>query len=494
VVERTGGGQRLAWTGPLRKLDEFRFEIPRTYKQCMSTSAVIFADDKLIQSVKADNAPEQAANVACMPGIVGRSLAMPDIHWGYGFPIGGVAAFDADSGIISPGGIGYDVNCGVKLVRTDLTFPEIAKDIKRLIDTIYENVPSGVGEKGKLRLSASEIDDVLDEGAEWAVAKGYGWEDDLASCEEGGRMRTADSSKVDTRAKQRGAPQLGTLGAGNHFLEIQRVEKVFDADAARAFGISSADQIVVSIHSGSRGCGHQIASDYIRVMEAALRKYSIAVPDRQLACAPVTSPEGQDCFKAMSAAANYAWANRQLILHWVRESFEKALGRSAEDMGMRCVYDVAHNICKLEEHEFEGRRRKLYVHRKGATRAFDSSRSEVPERYRSVGQPVLIPGDMGSASYVLVGTSGAMHETFGSTCHGAGRLMSRTSATRRYSANDVVALLQSRGIYIRAASRDGIVEEAPGAYKDVDDVVGVAHGAGISRMVARLRPLGVMKG
>jgi len=484
----------LAWTGPLRKLDEFRFEIPRTYKQCMSTSAVIFADDKLIQSVKADNAPEQAANVACMPGIVGRSLAMPDIHWGYGFPIGGVAAFDADSGIISPGGIGYDVNCGVKLVRTDLTFPEIAKDIKRLIDTIYENVPSGVGEKGKLRLSASEIDDVLDEGAEWAVAKGYGWEDDLASCEEGGRMRTADSSKVDTRAKQRGAPQLGTLGAGNHFLEIQRVEKVFDADAARAFGISSADQIVVSIHSGSRGCGHQIASDYIRVMEAALRKYSIAVPDRQLACAPVTSPEGQDCFKAMSAAANYAWANRQLILHWVRESFEKALGRSAEDMGMRCVYDVAHNICKLEEHEFEGRRRKLYVHRKGATRAFDSSRSEVPERYRSVGQPVLIPGDMGSASYVLVGTSGAMHETFGSTCHGAGRLMSRTSATRRYSANDVVALLQSRGIYIRAASRDGIVEEAPGAYKDVDDVVGVAHGAGISRMVARLRPLGVMKG
>ena len=484
----------MAWTGPLRKLDEFRFEIPKTYKQCMSTSAVIFADDKLIQSVKADNAPEQAANVACLPGIVGKSMAMPDIHWGYGFPIGGVAAFDAESGIISPGGIGYDVNCGVKLVRTDLTVSEIGKDVKKLIDAIFENVPSGVGEKGKLRLTGSEIDDVLDEGAEWAVSKGYGWEDDLASCEEGGRMKTADSSKVDARAKQRGAPQLGTLGAGNHFLEIQKVDAIFEAEAAKAFGISSPGQIMVSIHSGSRGCGHQIASDYIRIMESALRKYNIAVPDRQLACAPVTSPEGQACFAAMSAAANYAWANRQLILHWLRESFEKALGRKAEEMGMYCVYDVAHNICKLEEHDFEGKRRKLYVHRKGATRAFDSSRPEVPSKYRSVGQPVLIPGDMGSASYVLVGTARAMEETFGSTCHGAGRLMSRTSATRKYSAGEVVSLLQSRGIYIRAASRDGIVEEAPGAYKDVDDVVRVAHGAGISRMVARLKPIGVMKG
>ncbi|MEM0343892.1 MAG: RtcB family protein [Thermoplasmata archaeon] len=484
----------MAWTGPLNKLDEFRFEIPRSYKQCMSTSAIIYADDKLIQSIRADNAPEQAANVACMPGIVGRSMAMPDIHWGYGFPIGGVAAFDAERGVISPGGIGYDVNCGVKLVRTNLTVTEIGKDIKRLIDEIFENVPSGVGEKGKLRLTSSEIDDVLDEGAEWAVSRGYGWEDDLASCEEGGRMKTADSSKVDARAKQRGAPQLGTLGAGNHFLEIQKVDAVFDYEAAKTFGIESPGQIMVSIHSGSRGCGHQIASDYIRTMESALRKYGIAVPDRQLACAPVNSPEGQDCFKAMSAAANYAWANRQLILHWVRESFEKALGRKAEEMELYCVYDVAHNICKLEEHQYEGKRRKLYVHRKGATRAFDSSRSEVPSKYRSVGQPVLIPGDMGSASYVLVGTAKAMQETFGSTCHGAGRLMSRTTATRRYSANEVVSLLQSRGIYIRAASRDGIVEEAPGAYKDVDDVVRVAHGAGISKMVARLKPIGVMKG
>ncbi len=484
----------MAWTGPMNKLDDFRFEIPRSFKPCMSTSAVIFADDKMISTVKADNAPEQAANVACLPGIVGRSLAMPDIHWGYGFPIGGVAAFDDEKGVISPGGIGYDVNCGVKLVRTDLTVKDIEKDVRKLIDTIFDNVPSGVGEKGKLRLNTKEIDEVLEGGAEWAVEHGYGWADDLTSSEENGRMRTADSEKVDQKAKQRGAPQLGTLGGGNHFLELQKVERIFYPEAAKAFGIDSVDQVMVSIHSGSRGCGHQIASDYIRTMEGAIRKYNIQVPDRQLACAPVNSDEGQDCFKAMSAAANYAWANRQLILHWVRESFEKALSRKADDMGMKCVYDVAHNICKLEEHVFEGKRRKLYVHRKGATRAFDSSRNEVPPKYRSVGQPVLIPGDMGSASYVLVGTPGAMAETFGSTCHGAGRLMSRTSATRRFSANEVVSLLNSRGIYIRAASKDGIVEEAPGAYKDVDDVVRIAHGAGISRMVARLKPIGVMKG
>jgi tRNA-splicing ligase RtcB len=488
------GGSSMAWTGPLIKKDEFRFEIPKTFKPCMSTSAIIFADDKLIESVKADNAPEQAANVACLPGIVGNSMAMPDIHWGYGFPIGGVAAFDSEKGVISPGGIGYDINCGVKLVRTDLTVADVGKDIKKLIDTIFENVPSGVGEKGRIRLTGKEIDDVLENGAKWAVSEGYGWEDDLTSSEESGRMQTADASKVQLKAKQRGAPQLGTLGGGNHFLEVQRVEKIIDPEAAKAFGINSVDQIMVSIHSGSRGCGHQIASDYIRVMEGALRKYNISVPDRQLACAPVNSPEGQDCFAAMSAAANYAWANRQMILHWVRQSFEKALGRKAEEIGMACVYDVAHNICKQEEHEVGGRRMKVYVHRKGATRAFDSSRSEVPQKYRSVGQPVLIPGDMGSASYVLVGTRQAMKETFGSTCHGAGRLMSRTSATRKFSANDVVALLQSRGIYIKAASRDGIVEEAPGAYKDVDDVVRVAHGAGISRMVARLKPIGVMKG
>jgi len=478
----------------LVKKDDFRYEIPRSFKPCMTTSALIYADEKMIDSIKRDNAPEQAANVACLPGIVGKSLAMPDIHWGYGFPIGGVAAFDAESGVISPGGIGYDVNCGVKLVRTDLTTKDIQGKVGRLIDEVFENVPSGVGEKGKVKLTPSQMDDVLEGGAEWAVGQGYGWQDDLSACEEDGRMKSADASKVSLKAKQRGAPQLGTLGGGNHFLEIQRVEQIFDPEAAEAFGITSVDQITVSIHTGSRGCGHQIASDFIRVMEGALRKYNIAVPDRQLACAPVRSPEGEDCFKAMSAAANYAWANRQMILHWLRESFEKALGEKAEDIGMRSVYDVAHNICKLEEHVVEGSRRKLYVHRKGATRAFDKDRPEITDRYRSIGQPVLIPGDMGSASYVLAGTAQAMAETFGSTCHGAGRLMSRTAATSRFTVKDTIAKLQSKGIYVKAASKEGIVEEAPGAYKDVDDVVRVAHGAGISRKVARLVPLGVMKG
>jgi tRNA-splicing ligase RtcB len=484
----------LAWTGPLERIDEFRYRIPKSFRNCMTTDAVIFSDEKMIEMVKRDNAAEQAANVACLPGIVGRSLAMPDIHWGYGFPIGGVAAFDSERGVISPGGIGYDINCGVKLVRTNLTVEDVEPKVKTLVDAVFDNVPSGVGEKGKVRLSHSEVDDVLEGGAQWAVSKGYGWEDDIVACEENGRMDSADSSKVGQKAKQRGAPQLGTLGGGNHFLEIQKVDEIFDRDAAAAFGLVGEGQVVVSIHSGSRGCGHQIASDYIRVMEAALKKYGIKVPDRQLACAPVNSQEGRECFAAMSAGANFAWANRQLILHWLRESFEKALGRSAEEMEMHSVYDVAHNICKFEEHVVDGRKTKVYVHRKGATRAFDSSRPEVPERYRSVGQPVLIPGDMGSESYVLVGTPGAMSETFGSTCHGAGRQMSRTAATKRFSANQVVSDLRSKGIYIRAASKGGIVEEAPGAYKNVSDVVRIADGAGISKLVARLRPMGVMKG
>lgn len=484
----------MAWTGPLEKIDDFRYRIPKSFRKCMTTDAVIFSDEKMIEMVKRDSAPEQAANVACLPGIVGRSLAMPDIHWGYGFPIGGVAAFDSEHGVISPGGIGYDVNCGVKLVSTNLSAGDVEPKVKALVDTIFDNVPSGVGEKGKIRLSHAEIDEVLEGGAKWAVSKGYGWDDDIIACEEGGCMKSADSSKVGQKAKQRGAPQLGTLGGGNHFLEIQKVDKIFDKEAAAAFGLVAEGQVTVSIHSGSRGCGHQIASDYIRVMEGAVKKYGINVPDRQLACAPVNSPEGQECFAAMSAAANFAWANRQLILHWLRESFEQALGRSAEEMEMRSVYDVAHNICKLEEHTVDGKKARVYVHRKGATRAFDSSRSEVPERYRSVGQPVLIPGDMGSKSYVLVGTPGAMAETYGSTCHGAGRQMSRTAATRRFSVNQVVSDLRSKGIYLRAASKEGIVEEAPGAYKDVSDVVRIADGAGISRLVAMLRPMGVMKG
>jgi len=484
----------MNWNGPLRKIDDFRFEIPKSYKSCMRTSALIFADEKMLDSLRKDNAAEQAANVACLQGIVGKSLAMPDIHWGYGFPIGGVAAFDAKDGVISPGGIGFDINCGVRLVRTNLTYNGIKDKIVPLIDDVFVNVPSGVGESGKIRLSPAEMDEVLSKGAKWAVEKGYGWQEDLTFSEENGSMAGGDPENVSQKAKTRGASQLGTLGGGNHFLEIQRVEKIFAPEIAKRFGIEFENQIMVSIHTGSRGCGHQIATDYLRIMENSLRKYGIQVEDRQLACAPVGSDEGQDYFSAMICAANYAWANRQLILHWTRESFERTLGMKAEDIGMRLVYDVAHNICKVETHRTEEGERKVFVHRKGATRAFAKGMPGVPEQYIDFGQPVLIPGDMGTASYVLVGTEQAMKETFGSTCHGAGRLMSREAAIRKFDRNRVVQQLREKGIYVKAATREGIIEEAPGAYKNVDDVVRIADGAGISRLVARLVPLGVMKG
>ncbi|MDH4123252.1 MAG: RtcB family protein [Thermoplasmata archaeon] len=484
----------MGWNGPLNKIDEFRYEIPQSYKSCMRTSAIIFTDEKMIENIRKDNAAEQVANVACMKGIVGKSLAMPDIHWGYGFPIGGVAAFDAKEGVISPGGIGFDINCGVRLVRTDLRFEELKDKISPLIDTVFRNVPSGVGESGKLRLTSAEMDEVLLKGAKWAVEKGYGWTDDLTCSEENGSMAGANPDNVSQKAKHRGSSQLGTLGGGNHFLEIQKVDKIFDEKAAKTFGILSEDQIMVSIHTGSRGCGHQIATDYLRVMEKSIKDYDIQVEDRQLACAPVDSREGQDYFSAMVCAANYAWANRQLILHWTRESFERTLGVRAQDIGMKMIYDVAHNICKIETHSTDSGPRKLYVHRKGATRAFAANAPGIPDAYSSIGQPVLIPGDMGSASYVLIGTERAMQETFGSTCHGAGRLLSRMAATRRFEKNRVIQQLRDKGIYVRAASKEGIIEEAPGAYKNVDDVVRIADGAGISRVVARLVPIGVMKG
>jgi len=484
----------MSFNGPINKISEFEFEIPKTYKNCMRTSAVVFADNEMIDSICRDNSLEQVANVACLPGIVGKSMAMPDIHWGYGFPIGGVAAFDADNGIISPGGIGFDINCGVRLIRTDLREKDVKDKMERLIDTIFRNVPSGVGESGKLRLSQSEIEEVLAKGSKWAVGKGYGWSEDLEFAEEGGSMAGGDPDKVSHKAKQRGAPQLGTLGGGNHFLEIQKVDKIFDADVAKTFGIDEEGQITVSIHSGSRGCGHQIATDYLRVMEQSLKKYRISVEDRQLACAPVKSDEGQDYFSGMVCAANYAWSNRQLILHWTRESFEQALGVKAEDIGMHMVYDVAHNICKVETHRVNDVDKKLFVHRKGATRAFASGAPGISDKYSGVGQPVLIPGDMGTASYVLVGTERAMRDTFGSTCHGAGRVLSRKAATRRFDKERVLSELRSKGIYVKAASREGIVEEAPGAYKDINNVVKIVHGAKISRMVAKLVPLGVMKG
>ena len=483
------------WNGPIKKVDSFRWEIPRSYKQGMRVPGVIYASQHMIEQIKRDNAPEQVANVATLPGIVKASMAMPDIHWGYGFPIGGVAAFDAEEGIISPGGVGYDINCGGRLLTTNLDEKDVRPKLKELVDNIFMNVPSGVGEKGKLRLNFGELNKVLDFGAKWAVENGYGWEEDLERLEEGGSIKFADHTKVSDKAKKRGAPQLGTLGAGNHFLEVQRVEKIFLPEIAKKFGITHEGQITVMIHTGSRGLGHQVASDYIRVMEQAARKYGIKLLDPQLACAPVKSKEAEDYFAAMSAAANFGFTNRQLITHWVRESFGKVFGEDPEDLGMHLVYGVAHNIAKLEEHIVDGKRMKVYVHRKGATRAFAAGREELSQLYRDVGQPVLIPGDMGTSSYVLVGTQKAMEETFGSTCHGAGRVMSRHAALRKFRGEEIKReLWEKKHIYVRSASNRVAAEEAPDAYKDVNEVVRAVEGAGISRIVAKMVPLGVVKG
>jgi tRNA-splicing ligase RtcB (3'-phosphate/5'-hydroxy nucleic acid ligase) len=460
----------------------------------MRTDAIIFAEEGMIPLIKNDNAPEQAANVACLPGIVGRSLAMPDIHWGYGFPIGGVAAMDSEEGVISPGGIGFDINCGVRLIRTNLREEEVKPSIRKLIDVLLRNVPAGLGSKGVTEVASDQIDDVLELGSEWAVARGYGWESDLETTEENGRMEIADPSKVSDKAKKRGIPQLGSLGSGNHFLEVDRVERILDQRAAKAFGITEEGQVTVMIHCGSRGCGHQIATDYLQVMERSVKKSGIQLPDRQLACAPVNSQEGEDYFKAMACGANYAWVNRQMIQHWVRQSFEEVFHRSSEEMDMGLVYDIAHNIAKLEEHQVDGVRRKVYVHRKGATRAFPAGHPDVPSRYSEVGQPVLIPGNMGTGSWVLVGTPKAMEESFGSTCHGAGRAMSRSAATRRFDVKGVHRSLEEKGVYVRGTTKEGITEEAPEAYKDVDQVVRVVEGAGLAKPVLRLFPIGVMKG
>ncbi len=489
----------MTWSGPLIRIAPFKYEIPKNYAGVkgslrMRSPAYIYASDRMIEQIKKDNAPEQLANVSVLPGLVGSAMAMPDIHWGYGFPIGGVAAFDAEEGIISPGGVGYDINCGVRVLRTDFTYEEIKDRIKELVDEIFRNVPSGVGSEGKIRLSNTEMGKVFEEGAEWAVEKGYGWPEDLEHMEENGRMAIADASRVSQKAKSRGAPQLGTLGAGNHFLEIQRVEEIYEPEIAKTFGITEKNQITVMIHTGSRGAGHQIATDYLRVMESAVRRYRIWLPDKQLACAPVNSKEGQDYFKAMAAGANFAWANRQIIMHWVRESFQKVMGMDPEDMGMHLIYDVCHNIAKLEEHDIDGKRRKVCVHRKGATRSFSGEREEIPQAYRSVGQPVLIPGDMGTASYILVGTDKSMKEAFGSSCHGAGRVMSRHQAKREFTVNGVKGFLERQGIYLRAATKHVILEEAPEAYKNIDEVVEAVNGAGLAKVAVKLSPMGVVKG
>jgi tRNA-splicing ligase RtcB len=489
----------MNWNGPLQKIDDFRFEIPSDYHGVqhnlhMKTSGVIYANDAMIENIRMDNAPEQVANMTMLPGIVGKSLAMPDIHWGYGFPIGGVAAVNSQTGVISPGGVGYDINCGVRLIRTNLQATDLdSHKIQRLVDEMFINVPSGLGSKAKVHLNRKQLDDVLILGAKWAVENGYGWTEDVEYLEEHGCLEHADISKVSNEAKQRGAPQLGSLGAGNHFLEIQKVAEIYDEHAARTFGVKNTGQIMVMIHTGSRGFGHQVCTDHLRVLEQAVKRYNIWLPDRQLACAPVTSNEGQDYLKAMACAANFAWCNRQMIVHWVRESFEKILQQSAEQLDMGIVYDVCHNIAKLEEHEVNEKKQKVYVHRKGATRSFGPDKKEVPLKYRDVGQPVLIPGDMGTESYLLRGTKNS-EETFGSTCHGAGRVLSRTAAVHRYRGEQIMNELKKKGIYAHPASWKVMAEEAPAAYKNVCEVVNITHGAGISVKVAKLVPLGVVKG
>ena len=476
----------------LIKVRESVWEVPTDYKECMRVPGRIFLDEEALKDLE-KGAIDQVANVACLPGIQKFSIGLPDIHFGYGFSIGGVAAFDASNGVISPGGVGFDINCGVRLLKTNLDHEEVKPKIKELIDTLFRNVPSGVGSKGKIRLKEGQIDEVLKNGAEWAVENGYGWEEDLEHLEENGKMEDANPTKVSEKAKKRGIPQLGSLGSGNHFLEVQRIDKIFDEKAAKAYGLEEG-KVTVLIHTGSRGCGHQICSDYLKIMDKAYKKYNIKIPDRQLACAPVNSEEAIEYFQAMAAAANYAWANRQMIVHWVRESFEQVFNKPAEDMEMEILYDVAHNIAKKETHPINGFKREVYVHRKGATRAFGPGRKEIPSKYRKIGQPVIIPGTMGTASYVLHGTETAMKETFGSTAHGAGRKMSRAGAKRTYHGEQVQRNLLKRGIYVRATSMPVIAEEAPGAYKDVDIVVNTSHRTGISRLVAKMIPLGVAKG
>jgi len=432
----------------------------------------------------------QAVNVATLPGIVGPSLAMPDIHQGYGFPIGGVAATDADHGVVSPGGVGFDINCGVRLVRTSLTENDVRPHLKALVDQVFRDVPCGAGREGTIRIKRGELDDVLCQGAAWMVRNGYGDERDAEFAEAGGMLDGALPAKVSDRAKERGAPQLGTLGSGNHFLEVQYVEEVHDEDAARSMRIQKG-QVVVLIHSGSRGLGHQVCTDYVALMNQVMPRYGITLPDRQLACVPASSPEGQSYLGAMAAAANFAWANRQAILHFLRGAFRRVFG---DQVRLELIYDVCHNIAKRETYEVDGRKREVLVHRKGATRAFPPGHREIPPDYRSIGQPVFIPGSMGTASWVLVGRQRALDETFGSVCHGAGRLMSRTAVRKGKDARAEQRKLEERGILVRSESRDGILEELPEAYKNVDEVIEVVHNAGLARKVARLRPMGVIKG
>jgi tRNA-splicing ligase RtcB len=478
----------------LVRIDEYVWEIPKSYRSDMKVPARIYSSEKLLNMTFRDRTMEQLVNTAAMPGVVKWVLVMPDAHQGYGPPIGGVVPTRYPDGVISPGAVGYDINCGVRLMVSELMAEEVREEIGGLISVLFRNIPAGVGKGGGARkVSQREIDQVLVKGAAWAVKAGYGRPEDLERLEEGGAMDGADPTAVSPRAKQRGGPQLGTLGSGNHFIEIQEVEQIYDEEVARTFGLFEG-QLAVSIHSGSRGLGHQVCSDYVKSLQGAVQKYKIQLPDRQLVCAPLDTPEGRSYFGAMASAANYAWANRQCMAHLARRGFEEILAGKVRDFDLHTVYDVAHNIAKIEEHVVDGKKMRLCVHRKGATRAFGPGHPAVTPVYRAVGQPVLVPGDMGTASYVLVGTADAMEESFGTSCHGAGRTMSRTAAKKKIHGGTLRQELEARGIRVRARSLAGLAEEAPDAYKDIDAVVDVVHGAGLARKVARLRPLAVMKG
>lgn len=476
----------------LRRIDEYRLEVPRDYKPGMRTNGIIFVDRVLEKGLE-PGCIEQVANVATLPGIIGPSLAMPDIHTGYGFSIGGVAAFDLDAGIISPGGVGYDINCGVRLLRSNLKRDEVSPKIRDLVDALYNEIPAGVGSKGRIRLGPDAERKLLIKGARWAVEEGYGTVADLDRIESGGCIDGADPDLISPKAYERGRAQQGTLGSGNHFIEVQYIDEIYDENIANALGLFK-DHVTVMIHTGSRGFGHQVCTDFLEVMEGAARKYKIELPDRELACAPFRSQEAQDYLAAMRAAANYAWANRQCLTHWTRETFISFFKASPAHLGMGLVYDVAHNIAKIEEHVINGKKKKVVIHRKGATRAFPPGHPELPGIYRRLGQPVIIPGDMGRASFVLIGTEKGMHETFGSACHGAGRVLSRHQAIRQAKGRSIRRELEEKSIFVRSAGREILAEEMPEAYKNIIDVIEVVHNAGIARKVARLRPMGVVKG
>ena len=482
-----------SWRAVLKPIDGLRWELPVTYKPGMRVPGLIFADETLLHLMEGDQSIEQVANVAFLPGIVGRSIAMPDIHWGYGFPIGGVAAMRVEDGVVSPGGVGFDINCGTRVITTGLDETEVQPILKPLVDQLFRDVPSGLGHEGAVSLSGRQLDEVMVRGAAWAVEHGYGEEDDLAAIESGGRIPGADPHAIGDRPRKRGADQLGTLGSGNHFLEVQVVDELFDPAVAAVFGLRP-HQVVVFLHTGSRGFGHQVCQDYLSQMEAETKRLGIRLPDRQLACAPIRSEAGRRYLAAMAGAANYAFANRQVITHRVRQAFARVTRRRESELGLRVLYDVAHNIAKIERHAVDGVEQELCVHRKGATRAFPAGHPDVPARYREVGQPVLVPGDMGRYSYILVGEPRAMEESWGSTCHGAGRVQSRQGAKKALRGVDLAQRLAERGIYVRAQSKAGLAEEASEAYKDVKEVVDVLVRAGLCRAVARLRPIGVVKG